>query len=170
MLVTGFGAFPGVVHNPTEALARAIDGAVVDGMSVWGRVLPVSYRRGPALAIELAKELNATLVVGLGVATGRSRVEVECLAHRGDNGLPDVDGIRDAGLVGEAVQQATLDTACLAAALDAGLSHSAGRYVCNAWLYQVAGALEVPVGFIHIPPTGMAPDRLLGGVRALLRL
>jgi pyroglutamyl-peptidase len=169
VLVTGFGAFPGVERNPTEALARQVDGAYIDGVPVAGRVLPVSYRRGPQLAIELAREMGARLVVGLGVAVGRARVEVECVGRRGNGGKPDVDGEVDAGLRGAERVPATLDTACLADALGAGLSRNAGLYVCNAWLYQVAGALDVPVGFVHIPPTGLPPERLLRGLRALLR-
>ena len=52
VLVTGFGAFPGVPVNPTAAIARAVDGARLGPVEVMGIVLPVSYQRAPELTIE----------------------------------------------------------------------------------------------------------------------
>lgn len=170
VLVTGFGAFPGVPVNPTASLAQAVDGRVVGGRVVRGLVLPVSYARGPALTVSTARELGAQLVVGLGVAVGRLRPDVERIGRRCLGGSPDVDGRSDAGLLGPDEVRATLDVQCLADALDAGLSDDAGTYVCNAWLYQVTAQLDVPVGFVHVPADGMAPERLLRGLEALLRV
>jgi pyrrolidone-carboxylate peptidase len=56
----------------------------------------------------------------------------------------------------------------LARALGAVLSDDAGRYVCNAWLHRVASALDVPVGFVHVPAEGIAAERLLDGISALI--
>ncbi len=62
-----------------------------------------------------------------------------------------------------------MDVERLAAALGAGVSTDAGRYVCNAWLYQVAAALpDRLVGFVHVPPAGVELARLLAGVASLL--
>lgn len=168
VLVTGFGSFPGVASNPTEAVARAVDGQVGPGFRVVGRVLPVAWARGPEAAIAAAREVDAALVVGLGVAMFRERVEVERVAWCVTDGAPDVDGCCEPGLVGPERVEATLDCARLAAALDAGLSDDPGRYVCNAWLYRVSAALDVPVGFVHVPAAGIEVDRLLRGIRALI--
>ncbi len=167
VLVTGFGSFPGVASNPTEALARAVDGARVHGVPVVGRVLPVSFRRGPDEAIAWARAVDARLVVGLGVAVSRAEVCVERVGVRVLEGRPDADGETACLLDGPERVVATLDTARLAAALGATLSDDAGRYVCNAWLYRVTAALPVPVGFVHVPPAGLAPARLLAGLEAL---
>lgn len=166
-LITGFGSFPGVAVNPTEAVARAVDGAVVGGWRVVGRVLPVGWTEGPEAAIRAAREVDAALVVGLGVAVSRAGIEVETVAVRACDPRPDAFGVCDAELVGPDEVHATLDCGRLAEALGATLSTDAGRYVCNAWLYRVASELAVPVGFVHVPVGGVDPARLLAAVGAL---
>lgn len=168
VLVTGFGPFPGVDDNPTAALARAVDGVRLGDAELVGRVLPVAWRRGPEEAIRLARELDAGLVLGLGVAANRDRVCVEVVGVRVDSGRPDVDGATEPGLDGPDRVRSTIEVGRLAAALGAVLSDDAGGYVCNAWLYRVASALTVPVGFVHVPAAGLPPDLLLDGLRALL--
>jgi len=168
LLVTGFGAFPGVSRNPSGEVARAVDGADLDGVRVVGRVLDVSYARGPREAIRVARSIGATLVIGLGVASTRSAVDVERRAVRAAEGPADVDGRTRSGLRGPPIVEATIDVVRLAAALGANLSDDAGRYVCNAWLYRVARGCAAPVGFVHVPPAGLDPAVLFAGLRALL--
>ena len=167
VLVTGFGAFPGVEDNPTTHLARALHGRQVAGHAVHTTVLPVQYDLAPARTIALARELGAVLVVGTGVAMTRTRVNVERLAHNRP-GRADVAGLLPAALAGPAQVRTTLDVPRLCAALDADPSDDAGTYVCNAWLHDVAHALDVPVGFVHVPPSGLTPERMLAGLAALL--
>ncbi len=169
VLVTGFGPFPSVAVNPTAAVAQAVDGAVVaGGVPVLGRVLPVSFARGPDLAVALAREHDAQLVVGLGVARRRSGVWVERRGVRVERSTVDVDGSDVCLLDGPDRVIATLDVDRFARILGAEVSDDAGRYVCNAWLYRVAQALPVPVGFVHVPAEGIEPTRLLDGIAALL--
>lgn len=168
VLVTGFGPFPGMSDNPTARLVRALDGLQIGRATVIGRVLPVSYRRGPEQAVRLARDHRAVLVVGTGVAASRANVCVERLAVRVAVGRPDVDGAVDTGLSGADEVHASLDTAALARALGAVASDDAGRYVCNAWLHHVASALDVPVGFVHVPAAGIPVERMVDGIRALI--
>lgn len=175
VLVTGFGSFLDVVDNPSGRLALAIDGYHDDLLEVTGRVLPVSYRRGPATAVALARSLAVDAVLGLGVAVGRTALSVERRAVRCvDPGVPDIDGdgVDAIQLDGPDERLATMPVIQLAEALGATVSEDAGRYVCNAWLYQVTAALgsEVPVGFVHLPADGMEPDRLLAGLHWLSSL
>ncbi|MBX2802673.1 MAG: hypothetical protein KTR31_33645 [Myxococcales bacterium] len=167
VLVTGFGPFLDVTDNPSAALARAVDGCTVAGRSVVGRVLPVSFARGPDEAIRLAREEQAVLVVGLGVAR-RTEVCVERVGQRVSAQTPDVDGAQSSLLDGPEVVPASLDVQRLSSALGARISDDAGRYVCNAWLYRVTLALDVPVGFVHVPPEGMDAQRLLDGIASIL--
>jgi pyroglutamyl-peptidase len=172
VLVTGFGAFPGVDDNPTARLAMQLDGAVLPGErpeQVIGRVLPVSYRRGPQEAIRLAREHEVALVLGFGVARGRPQVCIERQGVRVEQGSPDVDGETVTGMDGPEVVPATIDTQLLLEALQASPSDDAGRYVCNAWLYEVSRALTVPVGFVHVPEEGLAPERALLALARLVR-
>lgn len=168
ILVTGFGPFPGVDDNPSAVVARAVDGRTVGGRPVVGLVLPVLWRRGPELAIAAANELGAELVVGLGVATTRDAVDVETIGFRDRDPRPDADGCHPEPVDGPDSVGATLDCAALADGLGARLSQDAGRYVCNAWLYDVARGLPGSrVGFVHMPASGLDPELLL---RALERL
>ena len=49
VLVTGFSYYGVYPYNPSGDLAEKLDGAVVEGFKVIGRVLPVSFRRGSPL-------------------------------------------------------------------------------------------------------------------------
>lgn len=169
VLVTGFGPFEDVDDNPAERLARAVDARRVRGETVVGRVLPVSFERAPALTLAFARLHAARLVVGLGVATSRRRAEVERLARRVVGDRADVDGAVLDALHGPPEVRATVELGVLAGAMGLGTSEDAGAYVCNAWLYRVASALDVPVGFIHLPRSGLDPETLLEGIAALLQ-
>ncbi len=167
-MVTGFGPFLDVTDNPSGRLAASVDGAEVNGWRVVGVVLPVSYSRGVTRTIATARAYRAGLVVGLGVDDSRDGVYVEQVSYAGGDGiLSDVDGVVRDPADGE--RRATVDPRRLADAIGAQLSDDPGRYVCNGWLYDVSGALpDVPVGFVHMPPSGLARQRLLDGLAALV--
>ena len=165
ILVTGFGPFGGVTDNPSARVVRLVHGRMVGGETVVGRVIPVSYARAPAETLACARTIRPRLVLGIGVATARSRVEVERRAVAGGDGrTPDVDGVVAPWADGPVVA-ATIDASALALALGAHVSDDAGRYVCNAWLHVVASALDVPVGFVHVPSEGLDPERLIAALR-----
>ena len=167
-LIVGFGPFDGMEENPAAAVARALDAQVLVSpagrrVRLVGREIPVSYARGVADTVAAAREVGADFVVGVGVDTGRSDVWVEALA-RGESGFDaDVDGaIREVRL---GLVPATLHPGRLAAGLGAALSVNAGTYVCNGWLWDTPRALApIPVGFVHIPRSGIDPDRLAKAV------
>jgi pyrrolidone-carboxylate peptidase len=167
-LVTGFGSFLDVADNPSERLARAVDGAQVAGVPVVGRVLPVTYLGAPRLALELADGLGARGIVGLGVARGRVGVWVEAVGRRRCVALPDNAGsvLEELGEGPDEVA-ATLNPDNLAALLGAAVSRDAGGYVCNAWAWWVPQYAKVPAAFVHLPAEGMEADRLLQALAAL---
>ncbi|MFT7521853.1 MAG: pyroglutamyl-peptidase [Kiritimatiellia bacterium] len=169
ILITGFSAFLDVSDNPSGALANAVDGRVVQGVPIVGRILPVSYARAPELTSRWVTELDARAVVGMGVACGRSSVMVERSGGRRCADAADVDGVvlDDLG-EGPDRREATLDAQALATALGATVSDDAGGYVCNAWLYRVVGRVVVPAVFIHVPPSGLEPLRLLHALGVLV--
>lgn len=166
VLVHGFGPFLEVVDNPAARLARAVHGARVGGRAVVGEVMPVSYDRAPAGSVARARALGAALLVGVGVARSRAAVCVEAVASpEGHPGHADVDGVRLGWIApeGGGPLRATGPVEAMAAALGGVVSTDAGRYVCNAWLYRTVHDLgaELPVLFLHVPPAGLAPERLL---------
>ena len=167
LLVVGFGAFLDVVDNPAATLARALDGAVVDGPAgpvvVVGRVIPVTWRGCVADTVRHAEQVGAAVVLGVGVARTRSRLNVERAATRRVGlGVADAAGVclEDLDPTGPEVRHATIPTAAFAAALGADLSDDAGAYVCNAWLYQSLAVFGVPVGFLHLPRLGVDAERV----------
>lgn len=165
VLITGFGPFPGVAENPSAALARAVDGRVVDGVRFVGEVLPVSYRRAPDQTVALRDAHKADVVLGTGVC--RDEVaRLETVAHHVLESRVDIEGQTLTLLAGPAQVPATFAGADLADRLGVARSDDAGRYVCNAWLYQVAQRAGVPVGFLHIPASGFDADRLVQAVAA----
>ncbi len=168
ILLAGFGPFADVHRNPAETLVRRVDGARVCGHTLRGLVLPVSYRRAPEVTLELAG-LPLHAVIGFGVAMAREMVSVELGADRPQtDARPDINGRTPPSLRGRARIAAGFCSPDFASGLGGVLSTDAGDYVCNAWLYQVQAALDVPVGFVHLPPSGLAPGRLLGALAGVL--
>jgi pyroglutamyl-peptidase len=163
ILVAGFGPFGEVIDNPSARIASAVDGASAGGVRIIGREMPVSYRRSPALCCAWVAEFGVAAVIGVGVAVSRTGVTVERTACRPGSGVePDVDGSTRVELAAgsPAEIQSTMDVDKLALLLGAVVGDDAGRYVCNAWLYQALQCIDVPVGFLHVPPAGLNPDRL----------
>lgn len=170
VLVTGFGTFPGVKDNPSGRIARAVDGRVVGGVGVTGLELPVSYVDGPALTIRTALSLDPVAVIGLGIDTRTTTVDVETRGYNRGGGL-DIDGrtlpVLEPG--GPPLVYSNFDAPRFAAAIGGRVDDDAGRYVCNAWLYTVARALMPArrVIFVHVPSSGLDPERLLQGIEEL---
>jgi pyroglutamyl-peptidase len=168
ILLTGFGPFLGVRTNPSATLVNALRGREILGHRIVGAVLPVSFSRGPARAVALARLLRPRLMVGFGVATGRTSAMVERVAvNRADGRDVDRDQPTTVLPTGGTLRDDTVAPS-LAAALDLPLSDDAGQYVCNAWLYHVLAAAPCPASFVHLPSEGLADERVLSGLTAWL--
>jgi len=167
ILVTGFEPFTPWKVNPTEELARALDGHRVGDAVVRSAVLPVHHAEAAAAARALLDTVRPDAVLHLGLAGGRARIAVERVAlNVMDYAVPDNAGCqkRDEPCVpaGPAAYLTTLPARAIVARLtDAGIpayvSDTAGTYLCNQTLYTtlhaVAGLAAPPrVGFVHVPP------------------
>jgi pyroglutamyl-peptidase len=166
ILVTGFEPFGAHSVNPTEGLAKAVDGRRVGDFAVVGVVLPVHHadtakRLGAVLA-----ETNPAAILQLGLAGGRARIALERVAlNVMDYEVPDNAGFRASGEPcvpgGPTAYFSTLPMAAMLKALvDEGIpaytSNTAGTYLCNQTLYWTLHAVrDLPrpprVGFIHFP-------------------
>lgn len=166
VLVTGFEPFGGDRLNPSQEIARALDGRVVAGRRVVGAVLPCVF---DVANVELRKLLRTTrpeLVVCLGLAGGRSEITPERVAINVDDArIVDNAGKQpiDAPVVrgGPAAYWSTLPIKAIVAALrkrgiPASVSQTAGTFVCNHVFYGLMHVLRVRRGvrggFIHVPP------------------
>lgn len=165
ILLTGYGPFGDVLDNPSARLVRAVHGLSAAGHRLHSMVLPVSWAHGPSAVIAAARALKPEVIVGFGVATTRDHVDVESVGTGQRQGV-DVDGNPPPDSI-DAHVAATVDVQALASALGASVSQDAGRFLCNAWITQVTPAVACPAVFVHIPPEGMAPHRLLRALDAL---
>ena len=164
VLVTGFEAFGDNEKNPTEEIARLLDGTSIAGHPVSGVALPVRSAGTPE-ALKRAVALHRPrLVLSLGLASGRSMLALERVAINVlDFPIPDNDGSQPTGdpIVegGPAAYFATLPIkAILEAWREAGLpgyvSNTAGTYVCNQTFYHslhLSGEHGFRAGLIHVP-------------------
>lgn len=163
LLVTGFGPFPHVRVNPTEALARAVARRLARaGVDARALVLETSYAGGlPGLRDHL-DEARPRAVLMLGLAARARFVRVELFARgrssalhtdaRGATPMEAPSPARGLPLRSSASTIAALGTLSRAG-IRARISPSAGRYLCDAcYAAALAGSgAGVPVIFIHVP-------------------
>ena len=166
ILVTGFEPFGAHSENPSQQLAKAIDGRRVHDHAVRGEVLPVHHAEAAARVAALVSELRPRAIVQLGLANGRARVALERVAVNVlDYAIPDNAGRRivDEPCVpgGPVAYLSTLPLTAMLAALSADgvpayISNTAGTYLCNqvmyATLHALASLARPPrAGFVHFP-------------------
>lgn len=165
ILVTGFGPFLDVSDNASGRLVQALDGRRVAGHTIVSRILAVSYARGPAEAVAVAKVLQPHFVLGFGVHR-KGHCAVETVGHNHVGSSEDVDGEPPEDLgPGPKTLMSMVNTALLADCLGAQVSESAGSYVCNAWLYTLLRDCPSPAVFVHIPRTYTDIQGMLTGLR-----
>jgi pyroglutamyl-peptidase len=166
ILVTGFEPFGAHSVNPTEGLAKAVDGRHVGDFTVVSAVLPVHHVDAATRLGALLGEANPEAILHLGLAGGRARIALERVAvNVMDYEVADNAGFRASGEPcvpgGPTAYFSTLPVrAMLQALLDEGIpaytSNTAGTYLCNQTLYGTLHAVRsMPrpprVGFMHFP-------------------
>jgi pyroglutamyl-peptidase len=166
ILVTGFEPFGAHSVNPTEGLAKAVDGRRVGDCAVVGVVLPVHHADAATRVDALLAEIDPETIVHLGLAGGRARIALERVAvNVMDYELPDNAGFRASGEPcvpgGPTAYFSTLPLPAMlrtlvAEGIPAYTSNTAGTYLCNQTLYWTLHAVRrmtrpPRVGFIHFP-------------------
>ncbi|WP_170937096.1 MULTISPECIES: pyroglutamyl-peptidase I [Rhodomicrobium] len=168
ILVTGFGPFPGVPFNASAALIGHLaetDRLRGAGVSLHTAVLPTDWRRASAEAGALIRSIRPDAIVHFGVARRAKGFQVETRAFNATRPVLDHDGRMPGGrsvrpgappMLAVTVPSERLVRSLRLARLPAVLSRDAGRYLCNAILYQsllqARAAADPPLaGFVHIP-------------------
>lgn len=175
ILLTGYEPFDDHETNPSQRVAERLDGTEIADHTVVGEVLPVEFGRvGPAVA-DLIDAHDPAVVLGLGLAPGRTAI---CVERVGIN-VADCVGVADnadAEPRHEAVHPDGADAyfatvpvrKTVAELLDAGiparLSNAAGTHCCNYSLYSARAyvaerGLDASVGFVHLPYSPAAAAR-----------
>ncbi|MEM8551818.1 MAG: peptidase C15 [Pseudomonadota bacterium] len=148
ILVTGFGPFPGVPVNPSEALVRTLEKSRRTDIVV--QVLPTRWDCWGNVSVPR----DVTCVLMFGVAANARRIRYERLSRPGASSHGDVDGFH-AGSAPRRSRRSALPVSALvdearAAGFPVVASADAGRYVCNA-SYGAALADLPQTLFVHIP-------------------
>src|SRR5262245_22516292 len=146
VLVTGFEAFGPHGVNPSEALAKAVDGRRFGNRVTRSAVLPVHHAEARARVDALIADLAPRDIVHLGLANGRARIALERAAlNVMDYPIADNAGRRVANEPcvpgGPAAYLSTLPLLSILAALlgegiPAYISNTAGTFLCNQTLYE----------------------------------
>lgn len=166
-LITGFGPFPGVKHNPSGVLAERLGRSGIArrlGWTVETALFPTGYGVVGERIAALARANPAPdFVLMLGVASRAKWLRVELRAkNRVSSTYRDATGRRPASRRLEAGaettrfgrhQGAALAGALRGAGVPARVSRDTGSYVCNFAYWRMLKAMprETSVLFVHIP-------------------
>ena len=190
VLLTGFEPFNKAAINPAWEAVRALEGWCGPNFRVEVRRLPCVFGQASEALCAMVDELFPDIVIAVGQAGGRAEISVERVAINVDDasildnaGQQPVDrAIREDG---PAAYFTTLPIKAMVAAmrergLTAGVSQTAGTYVCNHVFYGLmhhTAGKPVKAGFIHVPflpeqaqgradnPPAMALDDIIAGIR-----
>lgn len=168
VLITGIEPFESDPTNPSWEIARALDGERIDGATLVARQLPCVFGRANLELVAAIEATQPSLVLALGLASGRSEISVERVAIKViDARIPDNAGHQpvDVPVVadGPAAYFSSLPIKAIvhalrAAGVPAAVSQSAGTYNCNhlfdGLMHHIATrAPRMRGGFIHVPTT-----------------
>ncbi|PNX53163.1 MAG: hypothetical protein BV458_05825 [Thermoplasmata archaeon M9B2D] len=166
ILVTGFEPFDGFLVNPSEEIAKELDGKRINQHSIIGIVLPVDYKNALNILDQVLDKHKPEYILCCGQAN-RAVITIERIAinilstKRSDNydNTPETDIINHEG---PAAYFANLEPLQLVEVLrekdiPADVSYYAGAYGCNWLLYNVmqrieTGMINAKATFIHLPP------------------
>lgn len=166
LLLTGFEPFDGFSVNPSEELAKCLDGHVIGKFEVVGLVLPLDYKNALGILDKVLEEHKPGVILCCGQAN-RATITIERIAvnvlntDRSDNygNVPETDIIDRNG---PAAYFANIEPGPLVQALKrqeipAHISYHAGTYGCNWLMYNVMRQIEMKrmdaiATFIHVPP------------------
>ncbi|MEK3807366.1 pyroglutamyl-peptidase I [Bacillus sp. FSL H8-0547] len=193
LLLTGFEPFLDYSLNLTAEIAKQLDGEIIGSWKVEGTVLPVAFSSTWEQCLLQIEKEKPDAVMLLGLAAGRDKITPERVAINCADGDKDNDGIvkQDEHIEkeGPAAYFSTLPIRKFVNALEkdgipAGISNTAGTYLCNYLMYRVCRHFElaeqkVPAGFIHIPASeelaselgnvpGMPQEQLADAVRKMI--
>ncbi len=192
VLLTGFEPFNGATINPAWEAVRALEGWSGEGFRVEVRQLPCVFVEAKRLLADMVDKLHPDVAIAVGQAGGRAEISVERVAINVDDAsiLDNAGGQPiDRPIVqdGPAAYFATLPIKAMVRAmreqgLRAGVSQTAGTFVCNHVFYGLmhhvaASGRQVKAGFIHVPylpeqaegrseaPPAMALEEIIAGIR-----
>jgi len=166
VLITGFEPFGGEIINPSYEAIKNINRSHLD-CELFILEVPTEFYTSSKLVIETMHQIEPDIIILVGQAGGRKEISIERIAiNIDDSNVPDNRGIKPIdnpiSAFGENAYFSTLPIKNILEKLKnefipAGVSNSAGTYVCNHLLYSVLHEIkdrnldQVQAGFIHVP-------------------
>lgn len=190
VLLTGFEPFNQATINPAWEAVRALDGWEGEHFRVEVRQLACVFGQAIEDIDAMIDELHPDVVIAVGQAGGRPEISVERVAINVDDaaildngGQQPVDTAIEPD--GPAAYFSTLPIKAIVRALrerglHAGVSQTAGTFVCNHVFYGLmhkTTGQDIKAGFIHVPflpeqaagrpeaPPSMALEDIIAGIK-----
>ena len=166
LLLTAFEPFGGERLNPSLETARELERAALANATLQIAELPVDRHRAVAMALEVVRAERPEIVIMLGQAGSRYRINPERVAINIDDfripdnvgNQPKDESIIEGGPVGyfSTLPIRAIVDRLIKAQIPAAISNSAGAHLCNRLFYCVMHAISVEglntkAGFIHVP-------------------
>jgi pyroglutamyl-peptidase len=166
VLILGFEPFGGEKINPSELLARSLEGRLIAGRPISIRVLPVETRTLRERMESALFEEDPDIVVATGLFGGRKSLALERIAVNVlDFETADNVGVaRKGDVVARGGPEARISNLPFERAIEAWhangvpsyVSNAAGTFIGNQALYELLSLTEnamspVFVGLVHLP-------------------
>lgn len=165
ILLTGFEPFLDFTVNPTMKIVEELNGSVIGGFLVIGKIMPVDFAVSGKTIVKLIEETRPDVVISLGLAAGRFKMTPERIAINFKDGPKDNNGYvpmdEPINIEGEPGYLSTLPIRrmvkdLIAGGLPAEISNTAGAYLCNNVMYESLHYTKnsnprMLAGFIHMP-------------------
>jgi pyroglutamyl-peptidase len=188
VLVTGFEPFDNYTVNPSQLIAEALNGTMLNDAEIVGVVLPVDFNESVEMTTDAIQYYQPDLVLCLGLNARSQDIRVEKIGLNLKR-YPKDDGTwsfpRRIDVAGPFLRITPLHTVDIVqkireANISVQQSFFAGTYVCNAVFYQVLGYLSQQdisrkMGFIHVPlldsqdPLGMPLQSMIDAVKIAIQ-
>ena len=165
LLITGFDPFGGEKVNPAFEAIKALPNHI-EGCEIIKQEIPTVFRKSLEVLEKTIDHHDPDVIICVGQAGGRFELSLECVGINLDEArIPDNEGNQPLGApihsAGENAYFSSLPLKGMLktlheAQIPAGISYSAGTYVCNHVLYGLMHLLETKYegkrgGFIHVP-------------------
>ena len=165
-LIAGFEPYGGDKVNPSEMVARGLEGRTLAGRPLAVRIIPVETRNVRERFERALVEDNPDIVIALSQMGGRNALSMERVAVNVlDFEFPDNVGVmRKGDVVSRGGADARISNLPFDRVLEAWassgvpgyVSNSAGTFIGNQALYEILGLTEQAVppviaGLVHLP-------------------
>lgn len=188
VLITGFEPFGNYTVNPSQLVAEALNGTMLNDVEIVGVVLPVDFNESVEITTDAIQYYQPDLVLSLGLNARSQDIRVEKIGFNLKR-YPKDDGTwsfpRRIDVAGPLLRISPLHTADIVrkireANISVQQSFFAGTYVCNTVFYQVLGYVSEQnssrkMGFIHVPlldsqdPLGMPLQSMIDAVKIAIQ-